>query len=145
MTNDFGFNWCHFLQVKGTAMRKRFAPSYANIYMVDWEESVFLKCKSRPSHYWRYLDDIWGIWEDTEEGFKDFVGTMNNHHPSIRVKVEKREDEINFLDTTIFKGPGFQDSGQLDSRVYFKSTLCLQTRTLCFTGTVTIIRTFLKA
>lgn len=83
---------------------------------------VFLKRRSRPSHYWRYLDDIWGVWEGTEEGFKDFVGTLNQHHPSIRVKVEKNEDEINFLDTTIFKGPGFQDSGRLDTRVYFKST-----------------------
>lgn len=120
--NDFGFNGRHFLQINGTAMGKRFAPAYANIYMADWEESVFLKCKSKPSHYWRYLDDIWGVWEGTEECFRDFVEILNQHHPSIRVKVERNEAEINFLDTTVFKGPGFQHSGRLDSKVYFKST-----------------------
>lgn len=41
--NDFGFNGRYFLQIKGTAMGKRFAPAYANIYMADWEESVFPK------------------------------------------------------------------------------------------------------
>ncbi|MGL5901976.1 MAG: hypothetical protein ACRCZO_04760 [Cetobacterium sp.] len=59
--NDFEFNGRYYLQVKGTAMGKRFAPEYANIYMADWEESVFPKCRSMPSHYLRYLDDIWGV------------------------------------------------------------------------------------
>lgn len=31
--NDFEFNGQHFLQVHGTAMGKKFAPAYANIYM----------------------------------------------------------------------------------------------------------------
>lgn len=52
------FNNRHFLQVKGTAMGKRFAPAYGNIYMLEWEESVFPKCETLPAQYWRYLDDI---------------------------------------------------------------------------------------
>lgn len=120
--NDFEFNGRYFLQVKGMAMGKRFAPAYANIYMADWEESVFSKCKFRWTHYWRYLDNVWGVWEGTEGDFREFVDTLNGHHPSICVKVKKNKDRINFLDTTIFKGLGFQDSGRLDSKVYFKST-----------------------
>jgi len=49
--NDFEFNREYFLQVKGTAMGKQFAPAYANIYMADWEESVFKKCKILPTEY----------------------------------------------------------------------------------------------
>lgn len=60
------------------------------------------------------------VWREGD--FGEFVDTLNGHHPSICVKVEKNKDRINFLDTTIFKGPGFQDSGRLDSKVYFKST-----------------------
>ncbi|XP_010782453.1 mitogen-activated protein kinase-binding protein 1-like [Notothenia coriiceps] len=35
--NDFTFNNQHFLQIHGTAMGQRFAPSYANIYMSEQE------------------------------------------------------------------------------------------------------------
>jgi len=38
--NDFEFDSKFYLQDKGTAMDKKFAPSYANIFMADWEESA---------------------------------------------------------------------------------------------------------
>ena len=38
--NDFLFNGEFFLQIKGTAMGKEFAPSYANIFMAKWEVSA---------------------------------------------------------------------------------------------------------
>lgn len=36
--NDFEFENKFFLQIKGTAMGKKFAPAYANIFMAQWEE-----------------------------------------------------------------------------------------------------------
>ncbi len=36
--NYFEFNSKYYLQVKGTAMGKRFAPSYTNIFMAKWEQ-----------------------------------------------------------------------------------------------------------
>ncbi len=60
--NDFEFNGQYYLQIKGTAMGKRFALAYVNIYMADWEETALQKCGKLPAHYFRYLDDIWGIW-----------------------------------------------------------------------------------
>lgn len=62
------------------------------------------------------------MWKDTEAEFEKFVEGLNGHHPSIKVKVETSKEEINFLDTTVFKGPDFGVTGKLDSRVYFKST-----------------------
>lgn len=41
--NDFVINEECYLQIKGTAMGKRFAPAYANIFMADWEHKVFFK------------------------------------------------------------------------------------------------------
>lgn len=41
-------------------MGKKFAPAYVNIYMAEWEETFFPKCKRLPVQYWRFLDDIFG-------------------------------------------------------------------------------------
>ena len=38
-------------------MGKRFAPSYANMFMVDWEEQALAKCPIQPLYYLHYLDD----------------------------------------------------------------------------------------
>lgn len=53
--NNFEFNGKFYLQVKGTAMGKSFSPAYANIYMPDWETSVFQKRSKHPLIYLRYL------------------------------------------------------------------------------------------
>uniref|UniRef100_A0A1A8RNC6 Reverse transcriptase domain-containing protein n=1 Tax=Nothobranchius rachovii TaxID=451742 RepID=A0A1A8RNC6_9TELE len=120
--NDFNFNEHTFLQIKGTAMGKRFSPAYANIYMADWEQTAFDKCTKKPLMYLRFLDDIWGIWTHSKEDFADFVTTLNNHHSSIKIKPVLQEKEINFLDTITFKGQDFASTHKLDTKVYFKPT-----------------------
>lgn len=32
------------MQIKGTAMGKKFAPAYDNIFMAEWETSALEKC-----------------------------------------------------------------------------------------------------
>lgn len=120
--NDFEFNDKYYLQIKGTAMGKRFAPAYANIYMAEWEETAFHKCKKLPKKYYRYLDDIWGVWTHSDKDFEDFTQVLNNHHESIEIDPILHDNEVNFLDTTVFKGPNFGKTGILDTKVYFKPT-----------------------
>lgn len=60
--NDFELNGNTYLQVKGVAMGKRFAPAYANIYLAEWEATVFPLCALRPSCFHRFLDDEMGVW-----------------------------------------------------------------------------------
>lgn len=57
--NDFEFNGKCYLQTKGTAMGKTFAPSYANIFMASWEETALDTFPLKPLAYYRFLDDIW--------------------------------------------------------------------------------------
>lgn len=52
--NDFVFDNRYYLQIKGTAMGKCFAPSYANIFMARWEDEVFQKCKHKPRLFLLY-------------------------------------------------------------------------------------------
>ena len=120
--NDFTFDGRTFLQISGTAMGKRFAPSYANIYMALWEETALKKCRLKPTHYFRFLDDIFGLWEHSTEEFEQFIQILNTHHASITVKYVTNKEHIDFLDVTVFKGKDFNTTGKLDLRVFFKET-----------------------
>jgi len=120
--NDFCFNNEWYLQVGGTAMGKKFAPNYANIFMAEWEAGALNKCSKKPKCYLRYLDDIFIIWQHSKEEFTDFFNTLNSHHPNIKLKANIGENSISFLDVTIFKGEKFRQTGKLDTKVYFKPT-----------------------
>lgn len=99
--NDFQFDRKTFLQIKGTAMGKRFSPAYANIYMAEWERTALEKCQKLPLVYLRYLDDIWGVWTHTREDFQEFVGVLNSHHQSIKLVPVLQEGEV------VFNGHGY--------------------------------------
>lgn len=120
--NDFEFNKEYFLQIKGTAMGKRFSPAYANIFMAEWEEKALAKCPIKPLYYYRYLDDIFGIWSDTLEEFNKFLQILNSHDASIKAQHNIQKQSIDFLDTTIYKGQLFLQTQILDIKVHFKET-----------------------
>ena len=84
--NDLVFNGEFFLQVKGTAMGKKFAPAYANIFMAEWEVAALASCPKKPLHYFRFLDDIWGVWPHSRDDFDVFLAVLNTHNPSITIK-----------------------------------------------------------
>lgn len=103
-------------------MGKKFAPTYANIYMASWERTLFAKCHLTPFLYYRYLDDIFGIWQHGREEFEHFIEMVNTHHKNITVKYSTNDNAITFLDTTVFRGDSLQNSSTLKIKVYFKDT-----------------------
>ncbi|GAA6088093.1 uncharacterized protein LOC105009030 isoform X1 [Tachysurus ichikawai] len=120
--NDFEFNGEFHLQVKGTAMGKKFAPAYANIYMAHWGQTALAKCSKLPTYYFRYLDDICGVWDHMQEQFLEFVAILNNHRDTIKLKHTLHRSQVDFLDTTTYKGKDFNNTGKLDIKVFFKET-----------------------
>ena len=120
--NDFQFQSKWFLQTWGTAMGKKFAPNYANIFMAEWEVKALAKCDKLPLIYLRFLDDIFGVWQHGEVEFQRFLTTLNAHQKCITLTSVTSHDSIDFLDTTIFKGDRFRNTSNLDSKVYFKPT-----------------------
>ena len=124
--NDFEFNSQWYLQAWGTSMGKKFAPNYANLFLAEWEEKALEKCVLKPSVYWRFLDDIFMIWEHSKENFYKFVKILNTHHPSITVKAELSWETMHFLDTVVYKGNRFKETGTFDTKVYFKPTDTLE-------------------
>ena len=120
--NDFDFDGKCYLQTWGTAMGKLFAPNYANIFMAKWEREALAKCNLQPTIYLRFLDDIFLIWDHGEEEFKQFFDTLNSHAASIKLKTTMDFKSVDFLDVTVFKGEDFENSGKLDTKVFFKPT-----------------------
>uniref|UniRef100_A0A0F8CGT9 Reverse transcriptase domain-containing protein n=1 Tax=Larimichthys crocea TaxID=215358 RepID=A0A0F8CGT9_LARCR len=120
--NDFQFNNQNYLQIHGTAMGQRFAPSYANIYMSEWEREALAKCTHKPIIYLRFLDDIFGIWPHNINQFDTFIKTLNDHHPAIKLKHTIDSTQVHFLDTTVFFQPSTGKHTNLLTKVYFKTT-----------------------
>ena len=56
----------------------------------------------------------------------EFIALANRHHPSIKFTAEMSDKEINFLDTTVYKGERFHNQGILDIRTHFKPTETFQ-------------------
>lgn len=120
--NDFEFDGEFYLQIKGTAMGKKFAPAYANIFMAEWEASALGTCSKKPLYYFRFLDDIWGVWTHSRGEFQVFLDTLNTHNPSIRIKSTTSQSSVDFLDTTTYKGEHYKETHRLEIKVYFKDT-----------------------
>ena len=73
-----------------------YANCYANLFLAEWWEKALEKCVLKPSVYWRFLDDIFMIWEHSMEEFYKFVKILNTHHPSITVKAELSSESMPF-------------------------------------------------
>ena len=60
--NNFIFNSTFYLKIKGCAMETICAPSYANIFMTEFEGNyIYPLIKNKSATYLRYIDDIYGM------------------------------------------------------------------------------------
>ena len=103
-------------------MGKRFAPSYANLFMAEWEREVLPLCPYDPLFYGRFLDDIFMVWTYSMEQFWEFFEILNNHHPSVKLTANVSRNSIDFLDTTVYKSDKISKTNKLDIKVFFKET-----------------------
>ena len=99
--NNFIFNDRHYLQVKGTAMGTRMAPSYANIFMHYLEQQIITLSPCKPCFYVRYIDDIFMLWDKGEKELNNFFSLANDFHGSIKFTTQSSTDQIPFLDILV--------------------------------------------
>ena len=117
--NNFIFNGINFLQLIGCAMGTKCAPSYANIFMGKFEElHIYQRIRSKTLLYLRYIDDLFFIFNGTEEELKRFFQEINQVHRTIKFDYTYSKKEINFLDLIIYK----DGKGKLQTKVYTKPT-----------------------
>ena len=76
-----------------------FAPSYANIFMTDFEERAIKIYHLKPLIWKRFIDDIFMIWTHGKDELAKFLEYLNSLHRSIKFTCESSTSEIAFLDT----------------------------------------------
>ena len=65
--NIFTFEEKTLKQNRGTAIGTKFAPPYSILFMAELEEEVLSEIELNPYLWWRYIDDIFFLWEHGEE------------------------------------------------------------------------------
>ena len=119
--NIFEFNKELFIQLIGTAMGSRPAPSYANLFMAKKIDPIIIELakeiesENNPIDLFkRFLDDIFIIYTGSIQSLHMFLSELNNLHPSIKFTMShttppnvdnpgcecKREESLPFLDTS---------------------------------------------
>ena len=116
--NNFRFNGEDYIQISGTAMGTRVAPTYANIFMSDFEDRFVYTYPKQPIFWGRFIDDIFFIWEHGAIELKKFIDHLNTVHDTIKFTSETSTSRVNFLDVWVSKG---QD-GYLRTDLYTKPT-----------------------
>lgn len=119
--NDFHFNGKNYLQTCGAPMGKVYAPSLANIYMLDFDERAMKGFKIKPLFFFRYLDDVFFIWTGNLNELLEYELYLNSLIPGINITLEYNKISANFLDTTVYKQT-LNNETTLQTRVYFKPT-----------------------
>ena len=98
-------------------MGTRVAPSYANIFMSDFEQKHIYSYRLQPKVWYRYIDDIFCIWQYGIEELNGFLTHINSVHRTIKFTAEISKTEINFLDTTVKL-----NEGEITTDLYCKPT-----------------------
>ena len=82
-------------------MGTKLAPSFANLFMGDFEEKFVYSYPIQPFIWKRFIDDIFIIWTYGEDELRKFIEYLNSKHTTIKFTDETSKTSIDFLDITI--------------------------------------------
>ena len=106
----FKFRKTILKQKRGTAIRTKFAPPYSILFMTELEEEILRKPKFKPYLWWRYIDEIFFLWEHGEEKLKSFIDKINKMHPTTKFTADWSKTSIIFLDVTVSITKGIRET-----------------------------------
>ena len=104
----FIFDGMAFKQKFGVAMGSPLSPVLANLCMEFLESEFILNCPDniKPLVWYRYVDDIFIVYDKDDSSFDNFVSYVNNLLPSIKFTVEReQENKLSFLDVLVHHNP----------------------------------------
>ena len=116
--NNFDFADKHYLQKKGVAMGSCVSPSVANIFMSQFERKYVYTHANKPFIWFRYIDDIFAIFTQSDEEIDNFIQHLNNVLPTIKFTFEMSKEQVTFLDTLVY----LDNSGNIQTTIYSKET-----------------------
>ena len=103
--NNFQFNYKNYLQINGTAMGTRVAPTYANLFMSEFETKHVYTYPKQPLLWLRYIDDVFMPWQHGLEELEKFHNHLNTAQEGITFTLEWSRVKVPFLDTTVLYSP----------------------------------------
>ena len=115
--NNFQFDGKDYIQVGGTAIGTKVAPSLATVFMADFEEKFIYTHDPAPDFFVRFLDDCLIGWSHGRDKFDEFVEDLNRCHKTIKFTAEVSELSVLFLDLNIHL-----EYGQIWTDLYCKPT-----------------------
>jgi len=99
--SHFIFDGQYYDPIDGVAMGSPLGPVLANIFMCYFEEKWVLNNNTRPSIWFRYVDDTVTLF-DSKNKATQFLHFLNNCHTNIKFTVEFKENStIPFPDILI--------------------------------------------
>ena len=116
--NNFSFNGDHYLQIHGTAMGTKMAPSFANLFLGYFEANALKNAPFQPHTWLRYIDDIFMIWTEGLDNLKIFIDYLNNIHPNIKFTSSHSSTNVPFLDVDV----SLTNDGNICTDLYTKPT-----------------------
>ena len=90
-----------YLQLHGIAMGMRMAPLFTNLFLANLEDRLLTWNSARPYIWWRYINDVFAIWNRGQDQLDVFTREINEFHHSIKFTAEVSTYRVTFLDTTV--------------------------------------------
>ena len=96
--------------------------------MVELKEQIIKESEYKSYLSWRYIGDIFFLWEHGENKLKSFIDKINKVHPTIKFTAKWSKTSINFLDVTVDLIDGVIETDLFvkptDSHQYLQSSSC---------------------
>ncbi|CAF4441696.1 unnamed protein product, partial [Rotaria magnacalcarata] len=112
--NVFAYGKKIYKQTTGGAMGSSLTLTLANIFMSKWQKNIVEEQTKTGEFYGRYIDDIFMIWNRSEEELRKLLDDLNTWHPNIKLDY-KIGNSLPFLDVQLTN-----NNGILSTSVYHK-------------------------
>ena len=116
-TNNLKFQGSHYIQMTGTAMGTKMAPTYANLYLGGLETDLQDKALYKPLLWCRFIDDIFFLWTHGRAKLEQFYQQCNLFDPNIKFEQTISDKSIPFLDVLVIL-----KDGKIETDLYSKPT-----------------------
>ena len=122
--NVFEFNSKVYKQIIGCAMGSKCSPSVCDIRMYEITTEIVNKFPHRSNilYHGRYRDDGFIIYRGDEIEIHELFAIANSSHPLLKFTFDISKDQMNFLDSTVYKGARFLENNVLDIKTFIKPT-----------------------
>ena len=77
-------------------------------FMVEMETELIQQSDTKPREWKRYIDDVFSHWDCDRKVVNRFIKRANYFRPTIKFTAEISDNQITFLDSTVFKGERFE-------------------------------------